>query len=129
MIDTALRTYFRPEFLNRLDDIVIFHSLGEKEIEAIVDLQLAQVESRLRERRIRLVLTAPARQLLSATGFDPAFGARPLKRTVQRLVVDPLTVKLLSGEIHDGAEVTVGVEKGAIRFTTKDGVKALPAPG
>jgi ATP-dependent Clp protease ATP-binding subunit ClpB len=129
VIDTALRAYFRPEFLNRLDDIVVFHSLGPKEIEAIVDLQLAQVESRLRERRIRLVLTAPARQLLSEAGFDPAFGARPLKRTVQRLVVDPLTVKLLAGEIHDGAEVTVGVEKGAIRFTTKDGVKALPAPG
>ncbi|HZY92361.1 MAG TPA: ATP-dependent chaperone ClpB [Thermoplasmata archaeon] len=124
VIDGALRTYFRPEFLNRLDDVVIFNSLGEKEIAAIVDLQLAQVESRLRERRIRLVLTAPARKLLVESGYDATFGARPLKRTVQRLVVDPLTVKLLAGEIRDGSEVAIEADHNEIRLK----VRAPPKP-
>jgi ATP-dependent Clp protease ATP-binding subunit ClpB len=123
LIDTALKTYFRPEFLNRLDDVVVFHALGPKEIEAIVDLQVGQVEARLRERRIRLVLTSKARRLLAESGFDPTFGARPLKRTIQRLVVDPLTVKILSGDIRDGSEVTIDVEHDAIQLRAR-----TPAP-
>ena len=107
VIDQALRTYFRPEFLNRLDEVVIFHSLTEKELGAIVDLQLRQVEGRLKDRRIALTISAKARTLLAAAGFDPEFGARPLKRTLQRLVVDPLTVKLLAGDIPDGSSVRV----------------------
>jgi ATP-dependent Clp protease ATP-binding subunit ClpB len=116
IVDEALRGYFRPEFLNRLDDIVVFHPLSEEQIEAIVDLQLAQVESRLKERRIHLVLSAPARAFLAREGFDPQFGARPLKRTVQRLVVDPLTVRLLSGEIRDGSEVRIELRKDQIEL-------------
>ncbi|MCI4368613.1 MAG: AAA family ATPase, partial [Thermoplasmata archaeon] len=114
VIGEALRTYFRPEFLNRLDDIVIFHSLSEKELGEIVDLQLALVQSRLKERRITVRTTPAARRLIAEQGFDPQFGARPLKRTLQRLVVDPLTVKLLSGGVHDGDDVSVQVDGGSV---------------
>jgi ATP-dependent Clp protease ATP-binding subunit ClpB len=107
VIEPALRAHFRPEFLNRLDEIVIFHALTPKEIVAIVDLQVALVEARLTDRRIRLRTTDAAKGLLAEVGFDPQFGARPLKRTIQRLVVDPLTTQLLGGEIKDGSEVTI----------------------
>jgi ATP-dependent Clp protease ATP-binding subunit ClpB len=117
VVDGALRSFFRPEFLNRLDDVVIFHQLEEEQIVQIVDLQLAQLQQRLRERRIRISATDPAKRFLAKAGFDPQFGARPLKRTVQRLVVDPLTVRLLAGEIQDGAEVKVEVRDGAIQLT------------
>jgi len=110
VIEPALRAAFRPEFLNRLDEIVLFHGLTEKEIASIVNLQLAQVETRLTDRRIHLTATPAAQRLLAAQGFDPQFGARPLKRTIQRLVVDPLSAKLLAGEVHDGSEVTVDVK-------------------
>ena len=114
VIEPALRAHFRPEFLNRLDEIVIFHALGEREIAAIVDLQVAQVEARLTDRRIRLRTTEAARKLLAESGFDPQFGARPLKRTIQRLIVDPLTARLLAGEVKDGSEVTVDAHDGEI---------------
>jgi len=117
VIEPVVRASFRPEFLNRLDEIVIFHALTEREIAAIVDLQLAQVETRLRERRILLKPTEAARRLLAESGFDPQFGARPLKRAIQRLVVDPLTTKVLSGEVPDGSEVAVEVREGAIALT------------
>ncbi len=117
IIEPELRAHFRPEFLNRLDEIVIFHALTEKEIVAIVDLQLAQVENRLEERRLRLTTTEAAKRLLASAGFDPQFGARPLKRTIQRLVVDPLTEKLLAGEIRDGSEVRIDVKDGALTLT------------
>jgi ATP-dependent Clp protease ATP-binding subunit ClpB len=124
VLEPALRAHFRPEFLNRLDEIVIFHALTEKEIAAIVDLQLAQVEARLVDRRIRLRATDAAKRRLATAGFDPQFGARPLKRTIQRLVVDPLTMKLLAGEIKDGSEVTADVANEEITLTV-----ARPRPG
>jgi ATP-dependent Clp protease ATP-binding subunit ClpB len=114
VIDGALKSFFRPEFLNRLDEVVVFHALTEKEIGQIAELQVALVQSRLRDRRIRLILTPKARALLAQEGFDPQFGARPLKRAVQHLVVDPLTVKMLAGEVRDGAEVTIGAEGGKV---------------
>ena len=114
VIEPVLRAHFRPEFLNRLDEVVIFHPLTEKEIATIVDLQLALVEGRLRERRIRLRATAAAKEMLAAEGLDPHFGARPLKRTIQRRVVDPLSARLLEGEIKDGSEVTVDVKGGEV---------------
>ncbi|HEV8049570.1 MAG TPA: AAA family ATPase, partial [Thermoplasmata archaeon] len=114
VVDGALRSFFRPEFLNRLDDVVIFHPLTEAQIVAIVDLQLQLLQQRLKDRRIRVTATTPAKQFLAKAGFDPQFGARPLKRTVQRLVLDPLTVRLLSGELRDGAEVRVELRDGAI---------------
>jgi len=116
-IEPALRAHFRPEFLNRIDEVVVFHALTQREIEAIVDLQLAQVETRLKERRISLHASDAAKKLLAAQGFDPDFGARPLKRTIQRLVVDPLTERLLAGEISDGARVEIGVKGGEVSLS------------
>ncbi|HEY6237859.1 MAG TPA: ATP-dependent chaperone ClpB [Thermoplasmata archaeon] len=121
LIDGALRSYFRPEFLNRLDEVVVFHSLTEAQIGEIVSLQVGQVQARLKERRIRLTVTAKARALLAEAGFDSEFGARPLKRTLQRLVVDPLTVKLLAGEVPDGAEVRIEAKGGTV------GLDVLPS--
>ncbi|MGD0250742.1 MAG: ATP-dependent chaperone ClpB [Thermoplasmata archaeon] len=128
ILEPELRTHFRPEFLNRLDDIVIFHALTPKEITAIVDLQLAQVEARLKERRIRLRATDAAKKLLAENGFDPRFGARPLKRTIQRLVVDPLTTQILAGEVRDGSEVKVDAAAGTITLSSA-GSKAAGRTG
>ncbi len=121
IVERALRGHFRPEFLNRLDEIVLFRPLGEREIAEIVGLQLAQVGERLRDRRIALKVTDAARKLLAAEGFDPDFGARPLKRTVQRKVVDPLTERLLAGEVPDGSTVEVGARGGGITFAVAPG--------
>jgi ATP-dependent Clp protease ATP-binding subunit ClpB len=117
VIEPVIRASFRPEFLNRLDEIVIFHALTEREISAIVGLQLAQVERRLQERRIVLKPTEAAKKLLAEAGFDPQFGARPLKRAIQRLVVDPLTTKILAGELPDGSEVKVDARDGTITLS------------
>jgi ATP-dependent Clp protease ATP-binding subunit ClpB len=117
VIEPVIRASFRPEFLNRLDEIVIFHGLTEREITAIVGLQLAQVERRLQERRIVLKPTEAAKKLLAEVGFDPQFGARPLKRAIQRLVVDPLTTKILAGELPDGSDVKVDARDGTITLS------------
>ncbi len=119
VLDRAIRAHFRPEFLNRLDEVVIFRPLGEAEIAAIVTLQLAQVDRRLAERRIRLKVSEESKRRLAAEGFDPTFGARPLKRTVQRLVVDPLTSRLLAGEVPDGSTVEVGAKGSEISVTVR----------
>ena len=97
-----LRASFKPEFLNRIDDIVIFNALGREEICRIVDLQLERLRSRLAELKINVELTEQAKQVLLNEGYDPDYGARPLKRVLQRLVQDPLALKLLSGEVHSG---------------------------
>jgi ATP-dependent Clp protease ATP-binding subunit ClpB len=101
----ALREHFRPEFLNRVDEIVVFHRLGRTELDRIVDLQLARVQARLAERGIVLTLTDAARAFLAEEGYDPAFGARPLKRVIQRRVLDPLALSLLEGDVREGATV------------------------
>ena len=119
VVGEALRRFFRPEFLNRIDEVVIFRSLSPEALEAIVDLQVAFVEARLRERRIRIVLTPPARRHLAEVGFDPEFGARPLRRAIQRYIVDPLTVRILSGKVPEGSEVRVGLDHGEIAFTVE----------
>ena len=101
----ALQAEFKPEFLNRIDDIIRFHSLGSDEIVQIIDIQLAALRAHLEERKVTLELTPDARELLFREGYDPAFGARPLKRAIQRLVSDPLALKLLRSEIVAGAHV------------------------
>ena len=111
-----LRNTLRPEFLNRIDDVVIFAPLGRDEIARIVDIQLGHLRRRLAARRIELEVTDGARALLGREGYDPAFGARPLKRTIQRLVQDPLSLKLLQRELSDGDTVTVDAEGDAIVF-------------
>ncbi|MDE1837520.1 MAG: ATP-dependent chaperone ClpB [Euryarchaeota archaeon] len=131
-VDKALRSFFRPEFLNRVDDVILFHSLTSKDIEGIVDLQLQAVEARLKDRRIRLRASNEAKKLLAEAGFDSEFGARPLRRTIQRLVVDPLTTKLLEGDIRDGTEVTLDVKDGVLRVqgasATRKAKSETPSP-
>jgi ATP-dependent Clp protease ATP-binding subunit ClpA len=111
-----LRNTLRPEFLNRIDEVVIFAPLGREEIARIVDIQLGHLRRRLAALRIELEVTDAARALLGREGYDPTFGARPLKRTIQRLVQDPLSLKLLQREISDGDTVTVDAEGEAIVF-------------
>ena len=107
----ALRAIFRPEFLNRIDDIVLFRPLGKDQIEHIIDLQMQHLLKRLGERKITLHLSSAAKALLFREGYDPAFGARPMKRAIQRLIQDPLALKLLDGEIRPGDEVNADVDK------------------
>src|SRR5271156_4662551 len=106
----ALRELFRPEFLNRIDDIVMFRPLGKDQIEHIIDLQMQHLVKRLAERQITLHLTSAAKTLLFAEGYDPAYGARPMKRAIQRLIQDPLAMKILDGEIHPGDQVLVDAD-------------------
>jgi ATP-dependent Clp protease ATP-binding subunit ClpB len=100
-----LRANFKPEFLNRIDDIVIFHQLSREQISKIIDVQLERLRSMLAERGIQLSLDDSARALLAREGYDPNYGARPLKRAIQTLLQNPLAVKLLSGEVLPGQTV------------------------
>jgi ATP-dependent Clp protease ATP-binding subunit ClpB len=109
----ALRELFRPEFLNRIDDIVMFSPLGRGQIERIVELQLRNVVKLLAERKITLTLTPAAKTLLFREGYDPAYGARPMKRAIQRLIQDPMALKILDGEVHPGDDITVDADPNA----------------
>ena len=116
----ALKAQFRPEFLNRVDEVIIFHQLGREHIKRIVDLQFDLLKKRLADRHIEIKLTEKAKELLVKEGYDPAYGARPLKRTIQRLVLDPLAVKVLKGEFKDGSTVVVDAKADNIIFTKKE---------
>lgn len=109
-VDDAMNKTFRPEFLNRIDDIVVFHPLGMAQIEKIVDIQLADVRERLARNRMTLEITPAAKQMLAVGGLDPVFGARPLKRLVQREVVDAVASAIIDGRAHEGDTVTVDVD-------------------
>jgi ATP-dependent Clp protease ATP-binding subunit ClpB len=116
-IEEALTETFPPEFLNRIDDVVIFHRLSKQDLARIVDIQVAQLSERVRrERGLDLELTDKARELLGNLGFDPTYGARPLKRVVQKQLVDKLALKLLEGEFTEGDTVAVDVSKGELSF-------------
>ena len=118
-IRDVLRAHFKPEFLNRIDDIITFKSLGKAEITKIIDIQLGELRKHLADRKITLDLTAAARDALFQEGYDPAFGARPLKRAIQHLIADPLAMKLLDGEIESGEHVVADVNKqGGLTFNT-----------
>jgi ATP-dependent Clp protease ATP-binding subunit ClpB len=104
---SVVRAHFRPEFLNRLDDIVLFHRLQREQMGTIVDIQLKRLQKLLDERKIALDLDESARAWLADKGYDPAYGARPLKRVIQREVQDPLADKILAGDIPDGSTVRV----------------------
>ena len=123
-VSDALRDHFRPEFLNRVDEIVFFHSLGHAHLVEIIDIQLHQLSSRLEERKVGLMLTETAKALLVDEGFDPAYGARPLKRTIQRRVLDPLAMRILQGEFVEGDHVVVDVTDGEIAFRKEEPVVA-----
>src|SRR6185436_15010137 len=113
----AVREHFRPELLNRIDEIVIFNALGREQIKSIVDIQLAGLRARLSERKIELVLSDAAKDVLAVEAFDPVYRARPLKRAIQQKVVQPLAIRLLRGDFADGDTIVVDVQNGELDFT------------
>jgi ATP-dependent Clp protease ATP-binding subunit ClpB len=113
-----VESYFKPEFINRLDDIVEFDSLTREQLRQIVDVQVARLVGRVAERGVSVELTDAARDLLGDLGYDPAYGARPLKRVISKSLVDPLALGLLKGEHMAGDHVVVDAEEGNLRFTT-----------
>jgi len=117
----ALRSHFRPEFLNRIDEVVIFHPLTMEHIKEIIEIQLRRLRQLLAERHITLELTEAAKERLAEEGFDPVYGARPLKRTLQRRIQDPLALKMLNGEVREGQHVVVDALDGQLVF------RSLPA--
>ena len=123
-VDAAMAQTFRPEFLNRIDDIVVFHPLGMAQIEKIVDIQLADVRERLAKERMTLAITPAAKQMLAVGGLDPVFGARPLKRLVQREVVDAIASAIIDGTVHEGDQVTVDVDADGGFTVVNDGTPA-----
>jgi ATP-dependent Clp protease ATP-binding subunit ClpB len=115
----VLRQSFRPEFLNRVDEVVVFHPLTRAELRQIVDVQLIRLRQRLEERKIELELTDKARDYLAERGYDPSYGARPLKRLIQRELETALGRKLLSGEIRDSSRVTVDADSRGLEFSSQ----------
>jgi ATP-dependent Clp protease ATP-binding subunit ClpB len=120
-----LQQQFRPEFLNRVDDVIVFHALAQDQVQAIAEIQLSRVRQRLSDKKISLEFSSSAMEHLARVGYDPVFGARPLKRAIQQLIETPLSKKIIAGEIQDGD--TVYVEPGAqgFVFETKEPVAAL----
>jgi ATP-dependent Clp protease ATP-binding subunit ClpB len=112
-----VRGHFRPEFLNRIDDIVLFHPLSRVHMATIIDHQMGLLLKRLEERKMRVSLTGAAKAHLVAEGYDPVYGARPLKRTIQRLVLDPLALRVLQGEFAEGDEVVVDLQADQLQFS------------
>jgi ATP-dependent Clp protease ATP-binding subunit ClpB len=112
----ALRAHFRPEFLNRIDEVNFFHALGREHIKRIIDIQIAGLLKRLEERKIHVVLTDAAKNRLVEDGYDPSYGARPLKRAIQRSVLDPLALRVLEGRFAEGDTVVVDAGTAGLRF-------------
>ncbi|HEU4343477.1 MAG TPA: ATP-dependent chaperone ClpB [Candidatus Binatia bacterium] len=123
-VTAALREAFKPEFLNRVDEIIIFNNLGREEIKSIVDIQLKRLRQNLASRKIALEITDRAKALLADKGYDPAYGARPLKRTIQRLIQDPLAVKILEGQFKEGERVRIDSDGEGLRFEHGDSAPA-----
>jgi len=119
---------FKPEFINRLDDIVEFAPLSREQLREIVDLQVARLIVRVAERGVDVQLTDAARDLLGELGYDPAYGARPLKRVISKSLVDPLALGLLKGEFASGDRIVVEAEEGELRFTRTRVNEPEPAP-
>ncbi len=107
---------FRPEFINRIDDIVVFHPLGSSQIRAIVDIQLLYLRKRLQERNMDLVLDDSARDLLGESGFDPVYGARPLRRAIQQQIENPLAQRILQGGFVPGDTIRISASAGELQF-------------
>ncbi|MDN0070289.1 MULTISPECIES: ATP-dependent chaperone ClpB [Collinsella] len=125
-VDEAMRATFRPEFLNRIDDIVVFHPLGMAQIDKIVDIQLADVRARLAKERMSLDITPSAKQMLAVGGLDPVFGARPLKRLIQTEVVDTIAEAIIDGRVREGDQITVDVDTDGTFFVAQDATGPAP---
>ena len=119
-----VRGHFRPEFLNRVDDVILFHRLQRNQMAAIVRIQMKRLQKLLNEKQLTITLSDAATEWLANKGYDPAYGARPLKRVIQKLVQDPLAEKILAGEIHDGDDITVDVAGDELSFHTQQNVAA-----
>jgi ATP-dependent Clp protease ATP-binding subunit ClpB len=115
----TLRATFKPEFLNRIDDIIMFHALALEDLYIIVDIQLGLIDRRLKERKLSIELTDAAKKYIAGQGYSPVYGARPLKRSLQKLVLDPLALDILAGKFAEGDRITVGLLKGEITFSKK----------
>ena len=116
-VTAALRDAFKPEFLNRIDEVIIFNSLGREEIKSIVEIQLKRLHQNLANRKLGLEMTDAAKALLAEKGYDPTYGARPLKRTIQRLIQDPLAVKILEGEFREGDRIKIDSDGDELVFS------------
>ena len=116
-IEDALKRAFRPELLNRIDDVIIFHPLAEEHLRSIVDLLIREVERRLAERDIRLEISEEARAWLAHRGYDPVYGARPLRRAIQRHVENPVSTKILQGEYKAGDTIAIGLQEDNLSFS------------
>jgi ATP-dependent Clp protease ATP-binding subunit ClpC len=123
-IESALKRTFRPELLNRIDDVIIFHSLTEEHLKSIVDLLIREVERRLAERKIKLEVNEEAKAWLAQKGYDPVYGARPLRRAIQRYVENPMSSKILQGEFKEGDTVAVGLQEDNLSFAARKTARA-----
>jgi ATP-dependent Clp protease ATP-binding subunit ClpB len=121
----ALRDFFRPEFLNRIDEVVEFKPLSREQLSEIVELQLARLRTRLAERGLQLELTDAAKEVIAEAGWDPAYGARPLKRALQRLIENPLALRLLEGDFGEGDTIRVDAQNGELVFTRAETAAAV----
>jgi ATP-dependent Clp protease ATP-binding subunit ClpB len=119
LVMDALRAHFRPEFLNRVDEIIIFDRLTEDDLKKIVEIQLRRLSKRLEQQKITLKLSDSAKELLAREGYDPVYGARPLRRTIQREILDPLSMDILEGKVREGQTVYVNAKDGALEFQEK----------
>jgi ATP-dependent Clp protease ATP-binding subunit ClpB len=119
LVMEELRRRFRPEFLNRVDEILVFNPLSIEDIRTIVDIQVHLLDRRLADRKIEISLTDRAKDLLAEEGFDPFYGARPLKRVIQREIQDALALKILNGDVSEGDVVQVDAREGEIEFEVK----------
>jgi ATP-dependent Clp protease ATP-binding subunit ClpB len=120
----ALRAHFRPEFLNRIDEVIFFHALNREHLKRIIDIQVAGLMKRLEERKIHVLLTETAKEQLVQEGYDPTYGARPLKRTIQRRVLDPLAMRVLEGDFAEGDTVVVDAGPAGLTFEKRQPVGA-----
>jgi ATP-dependent Clp protease ATP-binding subunit ClpB len=118
-VTEALRQHFRPEFLNRVDEIIFFHALGLEHMKQIIDIQLRGLLKRLEDRKIHVEPTDAAKEFIVSEGYDPMFGARPLKRAIQRRLLDPLAMRVLEGEFREGDRIVVDVDGDGLKFEKK----------
>src|SRR5438552_9084105 len=114
LVTDALRAHFRPEFLKRVDEIIIFDRLNEDDLKKIVEIQLRRLSKRLEEQKITLDLSDSAKELLAREGYDPVYGARPLRRTIQKEILDPLSINILEGKVREGKRIRVDAKDGAL---------------
>jgi len=122
-IESALKRTFRPELLNRIDDVIIFHPLTEEHLKSIVVLLIREVEKRLAERKIKLDVNEEAKAWLVQKGYDPVYGARPLRRAIQRYVENPISTKILQGEFKEGDTIAINLEKDNLSFAARKAVR------